>query len=158
MPVTSAKEQTAIVFDVPGITITNLLTGNPGKTIAFEIVDSHHLVAQKQQEEAKKSLRSKMPTKADKDWVRVIAYQMTVEVFGQEQWPYMDDLIMRESAYDPNIKNLKSGACGIPQALPCSKIKDKSVPGQLAWMISYIKDRYGNPANAIAWHNSHHWY
>ena len=70
------------------------------------------------------------------------------------------ELIRRESGCNPNAVNRSSGACGIAQELPCGK----SGCGlgnpvcQIKWMQNYVNARYGGWANAIAWHNAHHWY
>lgn len=67
-------------------------------------------------------------------------------------WDALYSLWMKESGWNPNSVNNGSGACGIPQAYPCSKIKDKSAAGQITWGLDYIKGRYGNPSAAWA-----HW-
>ncbi|MFA5999226.1 MAG: hypothetical protein WC747_04375 [Candidatus Babeliales bacterium] len=71
-------------------------------------------------------------------------------------------LIINESGCSPNAVNPDSGACGIPQALPCSKIAHCGVEPvcQLRWMDSYVKGRYGSWDGALAAWNSRspHWY
>lgn len=65
-------------------------------------------------------------------------------------WDALYKLWMKESGWNPNSVNNGSGACGIPQAYPCSKITDKSAAGQITWGLNYIKGRYGNPSAAWA--------
>lgn len=77
---------------------------------------------------------------------------------GDDQWQAFKSVAMRESGFNPNALNKSSGACGIPQALPCSKIKDKSISGQIDWMINYIKSRYGTPQEAWAHSQNKGWY
>lgn len=71
-------------------------------------------------------------------------------------------LILNESGCRPNAVNPSSGACGIPQALPCSKMNcSLSDPVcQLRWMDQYVKSTYGTWENALAKWNSRypHWY
>ena len=71
-------------------------------------------------------------------------------------------LIINESGCNPNAVNPSSGACGIPQALPCSKIAHCGVEPvcQLRWMDGYVKGRYGSWDGALAAWNSRypHWY
>lgn len=71
-------------------------------------------------------------------------------------------LIVKESGCNPNAVNPSSGACGIPQALPCSKIAHCGVDPvcQLKWMDQYVKGRYGSWESALsAWYSrSPHWY
>jgi hypothetical protein len=78
--------------------------------------------------------------------------------FGDQHWPALMALWNRESGWNPNARNRYSGACGIPQALPCSKIPDMSPQGQIEWGLKYIRQRYGNPSNAWQFWLSHHWY
>jgi hypothetical protein len=80
------------------------------------------------------------------------------------QWGAFNALVMGESGWDPRATNPQSGAYGIPQAWPASKLdaygnrNDPSV--QLRWMVDYIQQTYGSPANAYAkWlSRSPHWY
>ncbi len=65
------------------------------------------------------------------------------------EWDSLYQLWMRESGWNPRSANRSSGACGIPQAYPCSKIPDKSTAGQIAWGLNYIANRYGSPS--VAW-------
>lgn len=77
------------------------------------------------------------------------------------QWQALEELWHYESGWNPNAKNPSSGACGIVQAWPCSKIPNPSdVHSQIDWGITYIADRYGSPASALAfWHSQYpHWY
>lgn len=71
-------------------------------------------------------------------------------------------LILKESGCRPTAVNPDSGACGIPQALPCSKISHCGVEPvcQLRWMDSYVKGRYGTWEAALSvWYSrSPHWY
>lgn len=67
-------------------------------------------------------------------------------------------LIMRESGCNPNALNRSSGACGIPQALPCSKLGTSDPVAQIRWMELYIRSRYGSWANAVAHSNATGWY
>lgn len=83
---------------------------------------------------------------------------MNAVMFGDQYWPALQALWTRESGWNPAARNPRSGACGIPQALPCSKILDMSPQGQIQWGLSYIRSRYGNPANAWRFWQAHHWY
>lgn len=68
-----------------------------------------------------------------------------------DNWDALYKLWMKESGWNPNSVNRSSGACGIPQAYPCSKITDKSAAGQITWGLNYIKGRYGTPSAAWAY-------
>jgi hypothetical protein len=73
-------------------------------------------------------------------------------------------LWQRESGWNQRAANHSSGAYGIPQALPGSKMRSagrdwRSNPAtQIKWGLRYIKSRYGTPARAWAHSRSHGWY
>lgn len=87
-----------------------------------------------------------------------IGRQMNAQRFGDAQWDSLYQLWMRESGWNPNAYNPSTGACGIPQAMPCSKIADHSVEGQITWGLNYIAGRYGTPAAAWSFWQVHHYY
>lgn len=63
-------------------------------------------------------------------------------------------LIMKESSCRFNAVNPTSGACGLPQAYPCSKLpcplNESGAVCQLQWMQDYVQNRYGSWDNALA--------
>lgn len=69
-------------------------------------------------------------------------------------------IINRESGCNPNAVNKNSGAYGIPQALPASKIAHcgSNPVCQIQWMQDYVNRRYGGWAGAVAHSNSKGWY
>lgn len=73
-----------------------------------------------------------------------------------DQWTALYNLWDHESGWNPSSKNFWSGACGIPQAYPCSKITDKSTAGQISWGLDYVASKYGTPQAAWAYwlHNN----
>ena len=74
------------------------------------------------------------------------------------QWTCLSNLWQRESLFRTTARNYRSGAYGIPQALPASKMATagadwRTNPAtQVRWGLHYIAMRYGNPCNAWA-----HW-
>jgi hypothetical protein len=86
--------------------------------------------------------------------------------WGVDQWGPLKALWTGESGWRWNAENKASGAYGIPQSLPASKMaaagKDwrTNAATQIKWGEGYIKGRYGDPATAYASWLSHspHWY
>lgn len=78
----------------------------------------------------------------------------------QSDWDIALELVGRESSWNPNAVNQSSGACGLAQSLPCSKIGDNwnDPVVALKWMNSYIQNRYGSWKNAIDFHYANNWY
>lgn len=69
-------------------------------------------------------------------------------------------LINKESGCRTSAINASSGACGIPQALPCSKLgaaRGNPVE-EIKWMNNYVVRRYGSWAGAVAFHKANNWY
>lgn len=70
------------------------------------------------------------------------------------QWTCLDKLWNHESRYQTTVRNPTSGAYGIPQALPASKMGAAGADWrtnpvtQIVWGLGYIEDRYGSPCNA----------
>lgn len=70
----------------------------------------------------------------------------------------------RESGWNPNTRNSSSGAYGIPQALPASKMASAgsdymtNYKTQIRWGLSYISSRYGSPSSAWSYFQSNGWY
>lgn len=96
---------------------------------------------------------------------QAIAYQL-LPSFGFDaasQYGCLDDIWSRESGWRYNAYNA-SGAYGIPQALPGSKMAtagsdwQTNPATQIKWGLGYIKGRYGTPCNAWAFWEGHSWY
>jgi hypothetical protein len=70
----------------------------------------------------------------------------------------------RESHWSHTSHNRGSGAHGIPQALPGSKMRSAGADWrtnpvtQIKWGLNYIDSRYGTPARAWAHFVRHGWY
>jgi len=84
--------------------------------------------------------------------------------FGLDQMPCLDKLFTRESGWSVSAYNSSSGAGGIPQALPMSKMASegadyKTNPAtQIRWGLKYIKGRWTTPCGAWAHSQSSGWY
>jgi hypothetical protein len=83
---------------------------------------------------------------------------------GVSQFDCFNNIIMRESMWRINATNPSSGAYGIPQALPGSKMASEgsdwrtNPATQIIWGIKYMKDRYGSPCGAWSFKRSNGWY
>jgi hypothetical protein len=84
--------------------------------------------------------------------------------WGEDQFGCLDSLWMRESGWSHTATNPSSGAYGIPQSLPASKMASagsdwQTNPAtQISWGLGYISERYGSPCNAWAHSESVGWY
>jgi hypothetical protein len=97
---------------------------------------------------------------------RTIAADMAASKYGwnSSEFSCLDALWSRESGWDSSAQNASSGAYGIPQALPGSKMATfgsdwASNPAtQIAWGLDYIANSYGSPCGAWATWQSKGWY
>ena len=93
-----------------------------------------------------------------------IGHQMMLKMWPEGQWPALKELWNRESGWRNVMNTAGSGATGIPQALPGSKMASEGADWatnpktQIAWGLKYIKGRYGSPSAALAFHTANNWY
>ena len=80
------------------------------------------------------------------------------------QYVCLVNLWTRESHWNYRSHNKSSGAHGIPQAMPGSKMRVAGTDWmtnpvtQIRWGLGYIKSRYGSPCGAWSHFRSHNWY
>jgi hypothetical protein len=96
---------------------------------------------------------------------QAIGYKL-LPTFGfsaKTQYGCLDAVFSRESGWRYNAENA-SGAYGIPQALPGSKMAtfgsdwQTNPATQIKWGIWYMKSRYGSPCGAWSFWQAHGWY
>ncbi|HEV2353204.1 MAG TPA: hypothetical protein VGR89_03090 [Puia sp.] len=92
--------------------------------------------------------------------------QQVAEQYGWntgQQWDDINNIAMAESGWCNTIQNPGSTAYGIPQFLNTTwatvgGTKTSDARTQIILFYKYIKQRYGTPSNAWAFHLSHGWY
>lgn len=85
---------------------------------------------------------------------------------SDSQWNCLNLLWEGESSWDFTAENSSSGAYGIPQSLPASKMASEGADyrtnpiTQIKWGLGYIKQSYGTPCGAWDFWNNRfpHWY
>lgn len=84
--------------------------------------------------------------------------------WGARQFSPLDKLWNRESGWNKYAYNPSSGAYGIPQAVPGSKMASagkhwrSNATTQVRWGLRYIKSRYGYPRRAWQHEVAYGWY
>ena len=84
--------------------------------------------------------------------------------WGADQFAALEELWQRESGWSQHASNPTSGAHGIPQSLPGSKMASfgddwaTNPETQIKWGLSYINSVYGTPSGALASSHSRGWY
>ncbi|MEU9302949.1 transglycosylase SLT domain-containing protein [Streptomyces sp. NPDC048269] len=92
--------------------------------------------------------------------VKAIAQQMV----PSGQFQCFSNIINQESTWNYKAVNSSSGAYGLVQALPGSKMASagadwRTNPAtQIKWGLNYMNDRYGSPCGAWSFHQANGWY
>lgn len=103
-------------------------------------------------------------TISDQDPQAVAAALLPKFGFDSSQMSCLIPLWMGESGWRVNAENASSGAYGIPQSLPGSKMASAGpdwrtdAATQIEWGLGYIRDRYGSPCGAWGFKQGHGWY
>lgn len=123
------------------------------------------VVKKKKKVAKKKKATTTKKISYNKDSLKSYAHDLVIS-YGWSEYDFecLIKLWNRESGWKPNAVNKRSGACGIPQALPCKKMSkegsDYRTNGktQIRWGLKYIKNRYGSPSKAWAHSQRKGWY
>jgi len=92
---------------------------------------------------------------------RTIAHKMIPDA---AQYDAFSKIVEHESGWNPSATNSSSGAYGLVQALPGSKMASagsdwKSNPAtQIKWGLDYMNSRYGSPVKAWSFWQANGWY
>jgi hypothetical protein len=76
------------------------------------------------------------------------------------EWTALNNIVMAESGWSDTIKNPSSDASGIAQNINGfgPGYQEGNAAQQIAWLLSYIKGRYGDPVAAWQFHMANGYY
>ena len=109
-------------------------------------------------------LRARAARSAVRDPKTVARLMVADRGWGSGQFSCLNSLWNRESGWNLHATNPSSGAYGIPQALPGSKMSSAGSDWrtnpvtQIRWGLDYISDRYGTPCGAWGHSEATGWY
>lgn len=85
---------------------------------------------------------------------------MAAAGIAESDWAYVDYIANKESGWNPNATNASSGACGLIQAYPCSKVPGNGYDpvDNLRWADGYAVGRYGSWAGAYDFWIKNNWW
>ncbi|MCH0541047.1 transglycosylase SLT domain-containing protein [Streptomyces sp. MUM 203J] len=92
--------------------------------------------------------------------VQAIARQMVPAA----QFQCFSNIVDHESSWNYRATNPSSGAYGLVQALPASKMSTAGADWQtnpatqIKWGLNYMNERYGSPCGAWSFWQANHWY
>ena len=109
--------------------------------------------------------REQARTATTPEGARAIARAMLADYgWSDSQFTCLNNLWNRESNWNYQARNKSSGAYGIPQSLPASKMASAgadwrtNAATQINWGLGYIDARYGSPCGAWAHSEAYNWY
>jgi len=101
----------------------------------------------------------------DPGTAKAYAYEaVAARGWGEDQYSCLVSLWQKESGWRVNATNSSSGAYGIPQSLPGSKMGSAGADWatnpatQIEWGLGYVTDRYGSPCGAWSKSQASGWY
>lgn len=89
---------------------------------------------------------------------------MARQMVPSGQWTCFSNIVDHESSWKYTAVNASSGAYGLFQALPGSKMSSvgsdwQTNPAtQIKWGLNYMDSRYGSPCEAWSFWQANHWY
>jgi hypothetical protein len=90
---------------------------------------------------------------------------MAQSIIGDSsQYQCFSNIVTRESGWNYTATNASSGAYGLVQALPGSKMSSagadwRTNPAtQIKWGLNYMNSRYNSPCGAWSFWQANHWY
>ncbi|MFF5974160.1 transglycosylase SLT domain-containing protein [Streptomyces sp. NPDC012769] len=89
---------------------------------------------------------------------------MARQMIPADQFQCFSNIVDHESGWNYRATNPSSGAYGLVQALPGSKMSSagadwRTNPAtQIKWGLSYMDGRYGSPCGAWSFWQANHWY
>jgi hypothetical protein len=92
------------------------------------------------------------------------AQALAASIVPADQLASFDQIIAHESGWNVSATNASSGAYGLGQALPGSKMASAGADWQtnpttqIKWALGYMDSTYGSPNAAWAFWQTHGWY
>ncbi|MET9803440.1 transglycosylase SLT domain-containing protein [Streptomyces sp. NPDC006368] len=89
---------------------------------------------------------------------------MARQMIPGDQFQCFSNIVDHESDWNYRAQNPSSGAYGLVQALPGSKMASAGADWQtnpatqIKWGLNYMNDRYGSPCGAWNFWQANHWY
>ncbi|MFF0220908.1 transglycosylase SLT domain-containing protein [Streptomyces sp. NPDC004629] len=124
--------------------------------------------AKEREEAAKEASRSKsvgaasFPVQSSYSVAQIQA--MARQMVASGQFQCFSNIVDHESSWNYRAVNASSGAYGLFQALPGSKMSSVGADWQtnpatqIKWGLNYMNDRYGSPCDAWSFWQANHWY
>ncbi|MER5866041.1 transglycosylase SLT domain-containing protein [Kitasatospora sp. NPDC002040] len=146
--------------------------GTPAPAVAVEqpaVAAVEQPAVQPKQEEESPAVASRSEQRSELSAATVgtspsAVRELARSIVPAAQYAAFSRIISHESGWNFKATNASSGAYGLAQALPGSKMASagadwRTNPAtQIKWALDYMNSRYGSPNAAWSFWQSHHWY
>ncbi len=147
-----------------GVQRTSALTQRQKIAADAKVAELSRARAVASQRAAREQARQGILARAQSDPKAVGRLLVIDRGWAEGQFGCLDNLWSKESGWRWNAANGSSGAYGIPQSLPGSKMAtvasdwDTNPITQITWGLTYISNRYGSPCSAWGHSQAFNWY
>lgn len=126
--------------------------------------------AEADRKEAEKKAASRSATRDASSFATQSSYTiaqiqaMAKSMVAADQWTCFSNIVNHESSWNYKAVNPSSGAYGLFQALPGTKMSSAGADWQtnpatqIKWGLQYMEGRYGSPCGAWSFWQANHWY
>ncbi|MGW1047430.1 aggregation-promoting factor C-terminal-like domain-containing protein, partial [Streptomyces sp. NPDC002547] len=120
--------------------------------------------ARKEAEAASRASRGASSFPIQSSYTVAQIQSMARQIVGANQFQCFSNIVDHESSWNYRAVNAGSGAYGLVQALPGSKMSSvgsdwQTNPAtQIKWGLNYMNQSYGSPCQAWSFWQANHWY
>jgi flagellar biosynthesis GTPase FlhF len=120
--------------------------------------------AQREAEQAASRSASRDSAPVQSSYTKAEIQAMALDIVGSGQYQCFSNIVDHESSWNHTATNPSSGAYGLVQAYPGSKMASagddwRTNPAtQIKWGLNYMNDRYGSPCGAWDFWLANKWY
>ncbi|NJQ06913.1 aggregation-promoting factor C-terminal-like domain-containing protein [Streptomyces lonarensis] len=113
---------------------------------------------------SRSTARSDISPPVQASYTKAEVQAMAQQIVGGGQYQCFSSIVTRESEWNHTATNPSSGAYGLMQALPGTKMASagadwRTNPAtQIKWGLNYMNERYGSPCGAWEFWQANHWY
>lgn len=174
---TASVDKLSDYEDLPHVSVVRLTedVANKADAVVAETAQVREEAAAEKERAAKEKAKAEAEAAAREKAVsaaqtpegaRAAAAEIAADEFGwgDSEFQCVSNLWSKESGWNYQASNASSGAYGIPQALPGSKMStiasdwETNPLTQIRWGLTYIRDGYGTPCSAWGHSQAMNWY
>ncbi|MFD7864845.1 transglycosylase SLT domain-containing protein [Streptomyces sp. NPDC057682] len=134
------------------------------KAAAEEKLEKDRKAKEDAERASRSSVRSASSFASQGSYTVAEVQAMARQMIPGDQFQCFSNIVNHESSWNYRASNPSSGAYGLVQALPGSKMASAGADWQtnpatqIKWGLNYMDSRYGSPCGAWSFWQANHWY